>query len=211
MLDTLAEIKAMLAERMLETAMPEHVLEQFRADMMEAAKIKLELDTIQKAIERTKLEIAALHMPGDDQRDIGRMTDELGAIVAGTEHATETILSAVERIDEDSDNLSASVRTKQQRDTVADIRDQAVRIYEACNFQDLTGQRISKVIRAFGFIEKHVHQMMDIWGGIESFKGLEPAPRPGTAMIVDGHLLNGPSLSHDSDVASQDEIDALFD
>ena len=92
----------------------------------------------------------------------------------------------------------------------ADIQEQVVKVFEACNFQDLTGQRIGKVVRAFGFIEQRVDQMMEIWGGIESFKGFEPDE------IVDNgtghHLLNGPSLVSDADVADQSlHIDALFD
>jgi chemotaxis protein CheZ len=209
MMDALAEIKDMLAQRSIATQIPEEILAAFRTDMAEAAKIKAQLDTIQMAIDRTKTEIAALHLPGEQTPDIPRMTDELGAIVNGTEQATEKILAAVERIDEDSHDLFASVRTKNQRDAVADIQEQVVRIYEACNFQDLTGQRISKVIRAFSFIEKRVAQMMDIWGGIESFKGFEPIAIVHTQ--TDGHLLNGPALAHDENVVSQDEIDALFD
>lgn len=208
-MDAIAEIKQLLATRSIDSQTPNQLLDSFRSDMLEAAKIKIELDTIQKAIDRTKVEIAALHLPGEEAPDLNRMTDELGAIVIGTEHATESILAAVERIDEDTKDLYASVKTKQQRDTVADVQEQVIKIYEACNFQDLTGQRISKVIRAFGFIERRVQQMMEIWGGIDSFKGFEPVA--GEPKRQDAHLLNGPSLAHDTDTASQDEIDALFD
>ncbi|RMF05696.1 MAG: hypothetical protein D6773_04985, partial [Alphaproteobacteria bacterium] len=89
------------------------------------------------------------------------------------------------------------------------IQELVVQIFEACNFQDLTGQRITKVVRAFQFIEERVTRMMEIWGGIESFKEIEvvdPPKRDG-----DAALLNGPALETDEDVASQDDIDALFD
>ncbi len=209
LLDAISELKALLVEKPVSTEIPTQIMEDFRADMAEAAKIKSELLTIQKAIDSTKFEIAALGMPGEEAPDISRMSDELGAIVSGTENATETILSAVEIIDDNINDLQATLNTDNQKDLAADIQDQVVKVFEACNFQDLTGQRISKVIRSFTFIEKRVDQMMEIWGGIESFKGFEPE------QIVDNgtghHLLNGPSLVSDADVANQDDIDALFD
>ncbi len=209
LMSAIGEIKNLLSEKSDNTAIPTQIMDDFRADMAEAAKIKSELIIIQKAIDSTKYEIAALHLPGEDTPDISRMSDELGAIVSGTEQATENILSAVEQIDENATDLLATLKVDNQIDMAADIQEQVVKIFEACNFQDLTGQRISKVIRAFGFIEKRVDQMMEIWGGIDSFKGFEPEE------ITDNgsghHLLNGPSLVHDTDVANQDDIDALFD
>ncbi len=209
LMSAIAEVKDLLSENSVPTEVPTQIMEDFRSDMAEAAKIKAELMVIQQAIDSTKFEIAALHLPGEETPDIGRMSDELGAIVTGTERATETILTAVEAIDDNANDLGAMVRTNAQRDMAADIQDQVVKVFEACNFQDLTGQRISKVIRAFGFIEQRVDQMMEIWGGIDSFKGFEPEE------IVDNgtghHLLNGPSLVSDADVADQSDIDAMFD
>ncbi len=209
LMSAIAEVKELLSENSVPTEVPTQIMEDFRSDMAEAAKIKAELMVIQKAIDSTKYEIAALHLHGEETPDIGRMSDELGAIVSGTEQATETILTAVEAIDDNANDLGAMVRTNAQRDMANDIQEQVVKVFEACNFQDLTGQRISKVIRAFGFIEQRVDQMMEIWGGIDSFKGFEPEE------IIDNgsghHLLNGPSLVSDADVANQDDIDALFD
>jgi chemotaxis protein CheZ len=190
-------------------AASEEIMDKFRADMAEASRIRAELDVVHQAINRTKQEIAALSLPGNENNDIGRMTHELGAIIEGTEQATETILSSVEQIDENAGDLLASCRGRNQKDMAADIQEQVVKIYEACNFQDLTGQRISKVIRAFGFIEQRVDQMMEIWGGIESFKEFEPASRQDER--EDAHLLNGPALDKDTDTVSQDDIDALFE
>jgi len=59
------------------------------------------------------------------------------------------------------------------------------------------------------FVEERVHHMIDIWGGLESFKDVETiadSSRQGEAA-----LLNGPALSTDKGVTSQDAIDALFD
>ncbi|MCP4933335.1 MAG: protein phosphatase CheZ [bacterium] len=209
LMSAIAEVKDLLSENSVQTEVPTQIMEDFRSDMAEAAKIKAELIVIQKAIDSTKYEIAALHLQGEETPDIARMSDELDAIVTGTENATETILTAVEQIDDNANDLGAMVRTNAQRDMASDIQDQVVKIFEACNFQDLTGQRISKVIRAFGFIDQRVDQMMEIWGGIDSFKGFEPEEIMDNG--TDHHLLNGPSLVSDADVANQDDIDALFD
>ncbi|MGD9866591.1 MAG: protein phosphatase CheZ [Hyphomicrobiales bacterium] len=185
------------------------IIEDYKHDLYEARKIKDELTRIYNAISKTKQEIAALHKEGFDGADMGRMTDELSAIVSGTEQATETILHAAEQIDSQAMELSASLKMPRNLDQVSDIQDQVVKVFEACNFQDLTGQRITKVVNAFRFIERRVESMMKIWGGIESFKDVEPAEtrhREG-----DLALLNGPALQSDDGVASQDDIDALFD
>jgi len=209
LMNAIGEIRELLADNKVPTEIPSQIMDDFRADMAEAAKIKAELTIVQKAIDQTKYEIAALHLSGEETPDINRMSNELSAIVSGTEQATESILSAAEQIDENIGDLLATLKTDNQKDMAADIQEHVVKVFEACNFQDLTGQRISKVIKAFGFIEQRVDQMMEIWGGIDSFKGFEPE-----AIINDGsgsHLLNGPALVSDADVANQDDIDALFD
>lgn len=178
-------------------------------ELNEIRKIKDELNRVYEAITRTKQEIATLRQAGGHGFDISRMTDELGAIVTGTEQATETILNAAEEIDGKAGDLAAALETQQNREEAGDIQERVVKIFEACNFQDLTGQRITKVVNAFRFIEERVDAMMAIWGGIESFQDVEPAAVP--PVEGDEALLNGPALETDADVASQDDIDALFD
>src|SRR5262249_27593828 len=91
---------------------------------------------------------------------------------------------------------------------VSDIQDQVIKIFEACNFQDLTGQRITKVVATLQFIETHIIRMMEIWGGIDAFKDFAPEAR--SERDADGRLLNGPKLADEAGHASQDDIDALF-
>ncbi|MEP3048501.1 MAG: protein phosphatase CheZ [Roseibium sp.] len=181
---------------------------EFRKEMSEAAKLKVELDAIYEAISQTKKEIASLHhTTGAEGEEMTRVTNELDAVVDGTEGATETILTAAEFIDETANTLSARLNG-QDADLAGDIQEKVVQIFEACNFQDLTGQRITKVVGTLRFVEDRIMQMMDIWGGIESFKDIEldqPDLPEG-----DAALLNGPALDNDVDVASQDDIDALF-
>jgi len=184
------------------------MLDTFKAELGEAIKLKAELDSIYEAIAKTKREIATLHhTAGSESQDMTRVTNELDAVVSGTEGATENILAAAEFIDETANTLGARL-SGQDADLASDIQEKVVQIFESCNFQDLTGQRITKVIGTLRFIEDRIVRMMEIWGGIESFKSIEPDERP--AAQGDAALLNGPSLDIDDGVASQDDIDALF-
>jgi len=182
------------------------IIADYQKQFTEAYKLKTEMESIQEAISRTKQEIASLHVSGFKGEDMSRVTDELDAVVAGTENATEGILAAVERIDEDASNLVAHLKGDQQA-MAADIQERVLAIYEACNFQDLTGQRITKVVNVLRFIEDRVARMMEIWGGMDAFATIEADES--LRRVGDAALLNGPALPN-ADKASQDDIDALF-
>jgi chemotaxis protein CheZ len=185
------------------------LLETYRAQIEQCAKLKVELDLIYDAINRTKREIAVLHGKSFDGNEMAKVTGELGAVVGGTEQATQQILEAVEAIDQAASALAKVNSPDQQKLLSEEIQERVVSIFEACNFQDLTGQRISKVMATMKFIENHIMVMMDIWGGVDAIRAHAPAvidEREG-----DARLLNGPKLDGDVGHASQNDIDALFD
>jgi chemotaxis protein CheZ len=184
------------------------MLDAYKEQIAEAHKLKAELDIISAAIARTRTEIATLHVAGFEGPEMARVTHELDAVVDGTEQATQQILGAAEFIDQSANMLGASVRSEQDRMLAADIQEHVIRIFEACNFQDLTGQRIGKVVATLKFIEMHVARMIEIWGGLDAFADMTPeamATRAG-----ERGLLNGPRLADEPGHAGQDEIDALF-
>lgn len=180
------------------------IIEDYRDRLAEARALRAELESIQAAINTTKLELAALHV-GPGGRDLHRVTDELDAVVRGTEEATEQVLHAAECIDRDAADLAAALKKSANVDLVGDIREHVVRVFEACNFQDLTGQRITKVVNTLRFVEERVERMMVLWGGLEAFVAPSQMAEP------NGTLLNGPRLAGDAGHASQDDIDALFE
>jgi len=159
---------------------------------------------IHEAIVRTRSEISALSSNGPRGQSLYRATDELDAVVSDTESATETILAAAETIDAAAGQLIGQL-SGEQSDIVMGIHKEAIRIFEACNFQDISGQRISKVVSLLRFIELRVSSMVDIWGTPEKEAG-DAAEDPAN----DAALLNGPALSGDANVVSQDDIDSLF-
>ena len=191
-----------------EVAEAHALLETYRAQVEQCEKLKVELDLIHDAISRTKREIAVLHGKSFNGEEMAKVNGELGAVVGGTEQATQQILEAVEAIDQAATALSKNVTPDQQKRLSEDIQERVVQIFEACNFQDLTGQRISKVMQTMKFIEQHIYEMMNIWGGVDAIKAHSPP-------IVDNRegdakLLNGPKLDGDAGHASQDDIDAMF-
>ncbi|HLZ03266.1 MAG TPA: protein phosphatase CheZ [Bradyrhizobium sp.] len=185
------------------------LLETYRAQIEQCEKLKVELDLIHDAINRTKREIAVLHGKSFDGNEMAKVNGELGAVVGGTEHATQQILEAAEAIDQAASALAKVNSPEQQKILSEEIQERVISIFEACNFQDLTGQRITKVMATMRFIEQHINAMMEIWGGVDAIRAHAPPiidTREG-----DARLLNGPKLEGDVGHASQDDIDALFD
>jgi chemotaxis protein CheZ len=129
-----------------------------------------------------------------------RMGHELGAVVNGTERATQKILAAAEAIDSVANTLSAALKGKIEQNLAHDIQDLVIEIFEACNFQDLIGQRVAKVSATLRFVEDHIARVLD------------EIKNPAAATRRDGaQTLHGPRLDSDDGHASQGEIDALFD
>jgi chemotaxis protein CheZ len=185
------------------------LLETYRAQIEQCEKLKVELDLIHEAIGRTKREIAVLHGKSFDGSEMAKVTGELGAVVGGTEQATQQILEAAESIDQAASALAKVTSPDQQRILSEEIQERVISIFEACNFQDLTGQRISKVMATMKFIENHITIMMDIWGGVDAIR--VHAPPIADDRASSARLLNGPKLDGDVGHASQNDIDALFE
>ena len=177
-----------------------------RAQIAEAQSYKAELELIHAALTRSRKEVAALGTRAALPPDFARAAGELAAIVSGTEQATQQVLQAAEDIDQTANTLAAALKGGYENGLANDIRDWVVQIFEACNFQDLTGQRVGKVIEILGFLEEHVGRMMEIWGRIEQFKPIVFDEAEG-----DKKFLNGPKLAGEAGHSSQHDIDSLFD
>ena len=167
--------------------------------------LRRELQDMSASISQARREIASLRPKeeGEGNDRIVTATNELDAIVQSTERASFEILNAAERMMELTGKLRAAAAPG---DICTDIENEISNIFTACSFQDLTGQRTTKVVNALRYIEQRVMAMMSIWG---ADNGTRPAG-PQIAGPVDGrpdaHLLNGPS----DDGVNQDEIDRLL-
>jgi chemotaxis protein CheZ len=204
--EVLAELKALreLIERRSTEAPP---IKRDRMTAGDLDQLKDETDSIHRAISRTMQELASLHFGTFADGGEGRASRELDAVVDGTEKATQQILDAAEAVDEAANTLSATLKQEQERALASDIRDNVVRIFEACNFQDLSGQRIAKVLATLKFVEDRVARMMEIWGGSAALEDYA------AAVLTERNerkLVNGPKLDDDPGYATQSEIDAMF-
>lgn len=168
--------------------------------------IRQQIVEMNSHIQQAKVQIAALRHPKAEDDRLVAAASELDAIVKDTEMATHDILESAEAVDD----LAMAVKNAASDDFVRQNAEQigfiVTKIFESCNFQDITGQRINKVVQTLQFIEDRVHNMISIWGP-EAFEDLPlPDEVPDTA---DTDLLNGPQL--DGEGISQDDIDKLFD
>lgn len=176
-------------------------------DAQQIDHIQTEIADISGRIKATKVEMAAIRHPlaGDDK--FMQASQELNAVVSATEGATNSIMACAEELEEIIQELRSSMPEGYQSDRVNDMVEVVVRIYEACNFQDLTGQRITKVVRALTFIEERVDAMMNLWNRRE----FEAMPLPPSVTKKDENLdLHGPAQGGIDGNVTQADIDALF-
>ncbi|MEQ1752830.1 MAG: protein phosphatase CheZ [Micropepsaceae bacterium] len=165
--------------------------------------LRRELETMASSIAQTRKEIASIKPEGPDGNRIVTATEELDFVVKSTERATADILTAVERVLAIAGELKAKGITDPLCDELETL---GTSMMMACSFQDLTGQRMSKVVNTLRYLETRVNAMIDIWGiTAEDAEKLVDKPvenRP------DAHLLNGPA--RDGEGVAQDDVDRLL-
>ncbi|HZS81999.1 MAG TPA: protein phosphatase CheZ [Stellaceae bacterium] len=154
-----------------------------------------EVETLAEYIQTARREIAGVRPDDIRERHIPMATDELDAVVSATAEATGIILGAMEEFE----RMAAELPPKQAKQ----IADAVVRVYEACSFQDITGQRITKVVRALKHIEGKIDALLAVFGA--DLVGAAPAE----AEAADDKLLNGPALPSAA-TNSQADIDAIL-
>ncbi len=184
-------------------AQAEAVVIQHQHD--EILQLQHELLMLANSIRDTKSEIVQLRTNNDNDDRLGVVGFELDAVVASTEQATEGILDAAEKIDTISQSLRSYAQDQFIAGLGAELVEAVMTIFEHCNFQDITGQRIRKVVNTLKFVEERVDRMIEIWGH-DQFKNVvlkdeEPADH-------DKKLLNGPQLEGRG--VSQADIDKMF-
>lgn len=203
-LATLREVRAFLDPSQRQA---NDVIEAYRQEIREVYQLRAELDAMKDAIASTKQEIASLQRSDWEGKGMRRVAGELDAVVDATEEATTSILAAVEDIEAHANMLRAAGVEAGNNDCVGAILDRVVSLYEACNFQDLTGQRITKIVSVLKFVEERLDRMIHVWGGLDALKDLVEATAPADEAKA---LLNGPRLADDRGHVEQSDVDALF-
>ncbi|WP_424813842.1 protein phosphatase CheZ [Roseococcus sp. YIM B11640] len=172
------------------------VLGSLSGDMTSTEAVLLsELEALGREVQRAKSEIAALRVDDINDSHIPRATDELDAVVEHTANATNEILDVCEGLEAMQKRVPAS-----EAEALAAA---VTRIYEACSFQDITGQRIGKVVSALKAIESRVATVIARFGD-----GELPPPVPEPPVTEGRALANGPQLPGSG--TSQADIDKLL-
>jgi chemotaxis regulatin CheY-phosphate phosphatase CheZ len=154
-----------------------------------------EFNNLSQHLQEMHEEIAKVQVDKIKGEKLPSAGEELDAIVKSTEDATNTIMEAAEDImgGDPSDPVAFKA--------LAD--DACMKIFEACSFQDITGQRITKVVTTLGYIEERISQFVTIAGGVDGSAADDEEQRTG-----DEALLNGPQLAGEG--VSQTDIDAMM-
>jgi len=160
--------------------------------------LSTELQSLGDAIERIKSELASARTGDVKDADVPTATEELDAVISSTKTATDEIMNSC-------DAISAIVAGSPLE---VKVGAETTKIFEACSFQDITGQRIKKVVNVLHEVETKVGHLLHMLGhGDGARKALIARPvedkRQG-----DDKLMNGPQLA--ANAMSQEEIDKLL-
>jgi chemotaxis protein CheZ len=154
-----------------------------------------EMRYISSYIQRTRLEISNLR-PNDLSEDrIPGAGAELHAVVQHTAEATNLIMAVAE------DVMAAD--TSDPAAYQAFVSGKMMEIFEACTFQDITGQRISKVVDTLTHIEQRLERFASVMGVEDAALEETIEDKRKRENLLNGPALNGPEVA-------QDDIDAMF-
>lgn len=165
-----------------------------------------ELMGLLKYISRVRQEIASISRPADEDNQFETMSDQLDAVIKATDEASNTIMACAESNEEVIAKLRATLTDPKQAALLDELSNNDMDIIQACSFQDLTSQRVTKVARSITYVEDRVTALTEVWGREE----LEKVKVESKEKTADEKLLHGPALDPQKSI-SQDEIDALFD
>ncbi len=158
---------------------------------VEDKNLLAEAEELARTIARTRSDLQRLDAGPFIAGHIPAATDELDAVVAHTASATDVILEACEQLETASGCGKPIDAELLGRATTA--------IYEACSFQDITGQRIKKVVGTLKAIEQKVGEILKVFGQGEEI----------SAEVVEmSSLTNGPQLP--GKAMGQSDIDRLL-
>jgi chemotaxis protein CheZ len=203
LLKSIVEMRQQKGDLSLEDlgAMFERVASNFSSSNSNADRfMHNEIARLAKYIQEAKREIFSITTNNNAEPAIMDASAHLDDVIKATEEATNTIMDSADTIQ----NVAAGMGGEKEQQ----ILDAATRIYEACNFQDVTGQRIRKVIKLLENIEERIGKLNELFGNDDELGATVQKSAQVIDMMDDKALMNGPQLT--SQAASQDDIDALF-
>jgi chemotaxis protein CheZ len=181
----------------------ENVFGNLKGELAQAeSRLAREFEGLARFIENAKTEIATLRPDDITHHHLPKVAVELDAIAEATEKATNSIMAAAETIERLTAGLEPALAERISQSITA--------IYEACGFQDISGQRITKVVKTLKRIDDRVAVLVaSIEEELQKQRERdsdEPGEREGYA--GEPELLSGPQSG--AAAKSQDEIDSLL-
>jgi len=172
-------------------------MQRFFEDMDNA--VYRELREIAGYIETLKREMGSLKANEIKNSRIPAAGLELSAVCKATEAATNTIMECAETI------MAHDGRDPKAYKAL--VEEKMMIIFEACSFQDITGQRITKVVETLQLIDERVSRFAKVIAARDT-----AGPTTETERVREERrqrlILNGPQL--DGPETSQSEVDAMF-
>ncbi|CAA7624425.1 protein phosphatase CheZ [Magnetospirillum sp. UT-4] len=172
--------------------------------VQEILTLKKELVGLFGHLQKIRKELASLNPPGAPDH-FGSMSDELDEIVSATEKATNTIMESVEGIDTLMNDARAATDDPKLKAVFDGVTDKVNMVFEACSFQDITGQRVTKVVNSMKFVEERINSIIITWGRDELTKVVVEIKED---TDPDKKLLHGPQLTGKG--VTQAEVDAML-
>lgn len=163
-------------------------MRETRGPAAERSTLLAQVEDLARTIAITRTELRRLDAGPLLAERIPSARDELAAVVAHTAVAADKMLDVgedLERMEGRDDALLQRVTTQ---------------IFEACSFQDLTSQRIAKVVGTLEVIENRLEEILGVFGGTTGATTL--------ADRRDDGLVNGPQLP--AYAMRQAEVDRLL-
>ncbi|MFC4349691.1 protein phosphatase CheZ [Kordiimonas lipolytica] len=165
-------------------------------------RVAAELRELLEYIGAAKSELVEMQPKSLSNRDIPDAGEQLDAIVKSTEDAAEAIMDAADAVGQIAEEVEDEVGGR-----LAQI---STDLFQASSFQDLTGQRITKVTRTLAHLEERLNALADAIG--DDYVAPDPEEeiqRDDEGLVQDEtDLLHGPQLEGEGN--SQAEIDAIL-
>lgn len=175
---------------------------------------KTELGALQKEIvglfaniQKIKSELASVKHPHAEEDMLGTVADQINAISEETTVATNEIIAAAEAISEVNQLLSSEIKYGGARQHFEKISANINRIFEACSYHDITGQRLSKIVRTINAVEGTLNSLVVIVGE----GGIAALPVYDHKIHGDEGGVRPAGPQRQGEGVSQDDIDKLFD
>jgi chemotaxis protein CheZ len=163
------------------------------------ASVFRELKAIADYIGNLRQEISALQANDLRRARIPAAGQELDAIVKATESATHSIIECAEAV------MAADASDARRYKAFVDER--MLVVFEACSFQDITGQRIARVVETLKHIEARVARFAEATR-IDDAHGFASEQEAAEAERKVRLLMHGPALAGEGN--PQDVIDDMI-